>query len=261
MNKYCVYKITNKLNEKFYIGSTIHGLAHRKRNHLNKLKKNKHHNYNLQREFNEYGEAAFIFSIIDVLDDSENPTEILAKEQMWIDNLNPHYNILRKDIMSHIGVKRREETCKKISKSLIGRKLSHEHIEKMRKSLTGKKQNKEQILKRIKSMKNSESWQLAVKSKKRSDLIKSSRMKNGGYIVSNEQKKKISDGLKSKNLQSAISIIIQKFDLNGIFLCEYPSFNKAERENNLCRGSLSYNVKKLNKKIYHGHVWKILDIK
>jgi len=58
-----VYKIYFH-SKKCYIGSSNH-CNNRKRQHLHKLRKNKHHSYLLQRAFNKYGEKAFKFEIIE----------------------------------------------------------------------------------------------------------------------------------------------------------------------------------------------------
>lgn len=248
----CVYEIVNLINNHKYIGSSLNGLEWRKKKHLNELRRNNHHNRHLQSAYNLYGENVFRFNVIEEIEDKS----ILAKkEQEWIDKSKPEYNVMR-DIKSHIGIKRSKETCEKISKSLTGKPLSKEHIEKMRKSLTGKKQSKETAEKRSISMKNSPIYQLAVKSKERNEKIKNTRIKNGGYIVSDEQKRKISETLKSKNLQSAISISIQKCDLDGNLICEYPSFIKAEEDNGFWKGALSHNINTLNKSVYKGFRWK-----
>ena len=56
-----IYKITNKVDGRFYIGSTIN-FEKRKKKHINTLIKSKHHNLFLQRAFNKYGIEVFDFS-------------------------------------------------------------------------------------------------------------------------------------------------------------------------------------------------------
>lgn len=57
-----IYKIINKVNGRFYIGSTIN-FDKRKERHLYELKNNKHHNIFLQRAFEKYGVDTFEFYI------------------------------------------------------------------------------------------------------------------------------------------------------------------------------------------------------
>lgn len=55
-----IYKIVNKENGKFYIGSTI-DQKKRKRRHFNELRNGKHHCLFLQRAYNKYGDDCFEF--------------------------------------------------------------------------------------------------------------------------------------------------------------------------------------------------------
>ena len=57
-----IYKITNLVNDKFYIGSSK-DLERRKKEHFNHLRKNKHCNSHLQRSWNKYGEENFKFEV------------------------------------------------------------------------------------------------------------------------------------------------------------------------------------------------------
>lgn len=62
---YQIYKITNKINNKIYIGSSID--VHRRwRHHIGASKNSKDHHYNypLMQDFREYGIDNFTFEII-----------------------------------------------------------------------------------------------------------------------------------------------------------------------------------------------------
>lgn len=76
-----IYKITNTVNDKFYIGRSS-DLVERKCRHFCHLRKGTHHNKHLQRAFNKYGQDSFIF---EVLEYTEN---IVEKEQEYFDKLN-----------------------------------------------------------------------------------------------------------------------------------------------------------------------------
>lgn len=249
-----IYVIINKFNSKKYVGSTI-DYKTRKKSHLNLLKKGIHHSNYLQNSYNKYGKANFEFKILEYVHDVNS---LIKVEQKWIDYYKPLLNMTQiAGLNCHLGIKRSEKTKKKISDSLTGRKLTPEHIEAMRQGLIGNKHSEETKEKRSQSCKNSKKFQEAVKSTNRNNKIKKTRLKNGGYIVTDEMKSKISEKLKSKKLQSAISVKISKFNLKGVFIETYPSILKAEKENGLGVSSLHYNIVKKNKKIYKGFIWKI----
>ena len=60
-----IYHITNKKNNKKYIGQTIN-YEIRKNTHLRNLRNGKHHSEKLQRAWNKYGEDSFEFSVQEV---------------------------------------------------------------------------------------------------------------------------------------------------------------------------------------------------
>ncbi len=59
-----IYKITNKINGKFYIGST-NNITKRWNNHKSKLNNGIHENSYLQLAWSKYGESSFEFSILE----------------------------------------------------------------------------------------------------------------------------------------------------------------------------------------------------
>ena len=113
-----IYKITNIINNKVYIGSAIY-YASRKGEHLSKLRRNIHHNKHLQASFNKYGEDNFKFSIIEYC----NKENLIEREQYYIDNLKPEYNCL-KIAYSSIGYKHSKETKEYLSSKFKGMQRS-----------------------------------------------------------------------------------------------------------------------------------------
>lgn len=75
-----IYKITNILNLKFYVGRSSN-VVRRLKQHLWDLKANRHHNPKLQNSFNKYGESCFLFEIACETEE-ENTVEL---EQLAID--------------------------------------------------------------------------------------------------------------------------------------------------------------------------------
>lgn len=86
----CVYSITNLVNRKRYIGSTV-SFKDRKYRHICELKRNDHCNPHLQSSWNKYGEGAFAFGIISVV---ENCDYLMDTENAWLVGFKPEYNIV-----------------------------------------------------------------------------------------------------------------------------------------------------------------------
>lgn len=75
-----IYKIINLQNNKFYVGSAV-DFTKRKRRHWWALRSQKHANKHLQAAWNQYGEDAFKFVIVEELPDG---VDILAAENVWL---------------------------------------------------------------------------------------------------------------------------------------------------------------------------------
>lgn len=86
-----IYKLTNTVNGKFYIGSSINCNSRRKV-HFSKLRSNTHDNKHLQASFNKYGRDAFIFEVIRELPIDTLITIIEQEELKSILELKPKFN-------------------------------------------------------------------------------------------------------------------------------------------------------------------------
>lgn len=151
-SKSAVYGILNLVNGKIYIGSAVDSY-HRLRTHKSKLKHNQHGNKHLQSAWNEYGELAFEFIILEYIIDKK---DLIEREQVWIDLTDCHnpecgYNF-RKLAHSNLGLKKNEislETRLKLSIANTGKKLSEEHKKKISEFQKGRKQTEEQKIKAV----------------------------------------------------------------------------------------------------------------
>ena len=76
-----IYTITNTLNGKQYIGSAVN-FEGRWRLHRRLLRKTTHHSAHLQSAWNVYGEAAFVFAVVEEVPDL---TQLIAREQHYLD--------------------------------------------------------------------------------------------------------------------------------------------------------------------------------
>ena len=87
-----VYKITNKVNDKFYIGSG-YSIFSRWFNHTCDLKNGTHTNYKLQRAFDKYGFNNFTFEIIEL----HPPEGLNGVEQKFDDTILEKLKQLKSD--------------------------------------------------------------------------------------------------------------------------------------------------------------------
>lgn len=86
-----IYKIQNIITGDIYIGSSKN-VRNRLKEHFNNLKNNKHVNRIIQNSFNKYGENNFSFELICKCDKSLQ----YILEQMYLDSMQPYFNIDKK---------------------------------------------------------------------------------------------------------------------------------------------------------------------
>ena len=156
-NKPCIYKVTNNINNKVYIGRTInfHRRMHEHKNHMYK-------DYSLLHEdMKVYGFENFTFEIICVLpeeelDDAEKMYIKKYRDELGDENV---YNICKGGIggQTHditgennpmYGKDVSQERREHLSKMLKVRKKPDGFGEKLSKALTGKKKSPEQVAKK-----------------------------------------------------------------------------------------------------------------
>ena len=225
-----IYIIRNRINGKFYIGSTKNYHV-RKLKHFNDLRKNKHHSIHLQRAFNKYSEKNFDFIII------ETCYKYLEREQYLFDNV-----IDFKDIYN-------------ISKSATGGDLIYNHP------------NKDQIIKKASENlkkapkpkprfgKSNSNWKgghkyfckCGVKIQATTNNCSKCQDKTGknnpfyGKNHSTETKLKLSESKKGKyNGNQQKSVIIDDV--------KYESVSYAARQLNVCAATIIFRIKSKNVK-------------
>lgn len=135
-----IYAIINLQNKHFYVGSAVK-LIRRKWSHFKDLKAGNHKNGHLQHAYNLYGAHEFRFVIIEHV---EHVEDLLAREQYYLDSLNPEYNIAR-TAGNTLGIKLTDEQKSKLVAAHTGKKLSPEHRAKISGSQRGKKKTPEQV--------------------------------------------------------------------------------------------------------------------
>lgn len=117
-----IYKITNVVNQKVYIGQTINKVETRWQKHVSTLKKGNHSNSHLQSSWNKYGEISFIFETLETLDKDMN-FSLDNLERYWIkhfDSMNPQkgYN---KESGGNTNKVKSKDTIQKWKDNFIGK--------------------------------------------------------------------------------------------------------------------------------------------
>lgn len=139
-NSMIVYAIRNILDGKMYVGST-RSRKGRWNNHRYFLRLGKHQNRHLQDAYKKHGPSAFVF---EVLEKVEEGTNLREAEKRWFEQTqccNPEfgYNVYPDPTNLIIP----EESRRMMSETRRGRKLSLEHVEAISRGLTGLSKSKE----------------------------------------------------------------------------------------------------------------------
>lgn len=129
-----IYKATNLINGKVYIGQTINTLEYRKNQHFREAKSKRRNTVYFHNALNKYGYENFKFEEIDSANTQE---ELDEKERYWIKyydsiNKNKGYNL---DSGGHSGGIKSEETKRKIGETTKIKWANPDTAEKMRKGL------------------------------------------------------------------------------------------------------------------------------
>lgn len=206
-----IYKITNEISCDFYIGSAV-SFKNRKWDHISSLRKNKHKNQFIQNSWNKYGEDAFIFEILEVVDKKEN---LIIREQYWMDKLLPTFN-LAKIAGSPLGVKHSEKSRMNMSLAHIG--LTEEE--------RGHKKDCICPICSPQSGENNHNYGRKVSSETKIKISKKIKLyyMNGG--INPNQGKSPSIKIR-KQIAKKLSIPIIQYDLNNNYIKEWESTKVA----------------------------------
>lgn len=201
INSSGIYKILNKTNGKFYLGSAVN-FRKRWQLHKNQLRNNKHDNRYLQASWNKYGEVNFIFEILEFC----AKDVLLIREQNLIDWMHPEYNICKLVANSRLGVKSSPEHIAKIIKANTGVPKSKEQKDKLRLARLGSKLTEEQKQAR-RDYRHSDEAKLKISNRK-------------GWNHSDEAKEKMS--LAKKGVKRRIPVSDEtKLKLKIAALCQW----------------------------------------
>ena len=208
-----VYKITNLVNGKVYIGQSIN-IINRWKDHINALNRKDSRCTLLQRAWNKYKQDNFSFEILELCYENELD-DVEVKYIEFYDSINNGYNI---EPGGNKNKRLSEKTKQKLRESHLGKVASDETRKKMSESRMGDKNpmygqtHSEETRRKISEAKNGKPGHPC------SDYQKEcARLANLGKDVSEETRKKISEANKgnipyNKNLRRVYCI-----ELNRIF--------------------------------------------
>ena len=196
-----IYKIVNKINGKYYIGSS-NNIHKRWLYHRDDLIKGNHHNQYLQRSWNKYGPDSFDFIIIEAYVPEES---LLIVEQKYLNTLEKEkcYN----SSMTAGKIEMNKETRQKISESSKGKIISEETKEKLRKialkqfknGMPEETKRKLSQLNKGKIMSRGKGWNHTEEAKRK--MRQNNKKSQLGIPHTEERKRKISETKKSQNLK------------------------------------------------------------
>lgn len=208
----CIYAIVNTITGNQYIGSTKNSYV-RKRSHFNLLKRGAHHSFILQRAFDKHGEDKFKFIVVEEVDANTN---LIEREQWWLDNANCSYNLTKQALPGRERVIT-EETRAKMRAAKLG--IKHPEWRNKQKSIYQ--------LGRGVGRKRSEEARKAMGEAQK-------RLRERGYMSPNSKK-------------------VVQYDLNNKFIKEWNSISSAAKGTNTTYIHIAQN---LNGKTSKDYIWK-----
>ena len=237
----CIYKITNTINNKIYVGQTVN-YKKRMNEHFSKSNCT---GRKFKNAIKKYGEENFTCEILEYIDpDLERDlikTLLSMREQYWLDLLQPFddngYNLQRFSEKTNLGVRWSDEIKEKISKGL------KKHFETNSPHNKGKKLSPEEA-----------------------ERLRSYRV---GSVTSEETKKKISEAHKKlgsgkriqewvkKNGHPRLTPIVQLDKESGEFIQEFESITQAHQITGIGRTNINNCLTGYSKSA-GGFKWKYL---
>jgi group I intron endonuclease len=228
-----IYRFTNKLDNKTYIGSAIN------------LRKRLRHYYNytaisnkksrINRALLKYGYSNFKLEILEYC----KPEDTIKREQYYLDLLKPEYNIC-KVAGSMLGFKHTKEACQRMRYAALNR--SEETRAKMSVAKLGKKLSKEIRAKIVAVLQEVE-----VKAK-----IQAAALKRKGRELSEETKAKMKASQSKRIKHPVPGIKVEVTSIETGCTTVYGSIREAAEVLNIGPGTISRRLKLNITKPYKG---------
>lgn len=247
-----VYKITNDINGKVYIGQSINIKA-RWKDHVHALNRKDSSCTVLQRAWNKYHEENFSFAILELCtEDKLDEVEIKYIELYDARNPNKGYNIEPGGNKNkHLS----EETKQRLRESHLGKIHTEETKRKMSESRTGTgnsmygRHHSEETKKKISEANKGKTGYPHTDYQK-----ECARQANLGKVVSEETRRKISEANKGNSAYNKNLRHVYCVELNRLFSC--PS--NASKELNISSSNIIACCEH-TRKTCGGYHWEYAD--
>jgi group I intron endonuclease len=259
-----IYKITNLISKKVYIGQTKKEPEERWRGHKSTIKSGKGCCPILKNAVNKYGIENFKFEVLIICFDKD----LCKFEKEYIKKYNsitPNgYNANEGGEVGGMfkGKHHSDETKKILSEKSRSRYMTEDSRKEHGKTVKN-------------ALQTSEKWKKAI-AEGRVGTNSSAAKKKLGSKTPEETKKKISESVKKyfsgdgKNKESqfknhseimtkAIGKKVNQYTLKGEFIKEYPCIAEAARQTNVTRRNIQNNVSN-HSKTAGGFIWKYAEI-
>jgi group I intron endonuclease len=188
MKQQGIYKLIHIGTGRFYIGSAVN-FQKRFNQHIWMFNQKRHRNPKLQSAWDKYGEEAFTFEIVELIEDG---AMLVEREQFYIDTLKPFYNLALSVTAPMLGRTHSESTRNKMKANHKRKSPTQETRDKIAASLRGRKGR--QL--------TPESRQSISNTLKKHEVSQETREKIGhkskGHKHSDEARQKISEAAKKQ---------------------------------------------------------------
>lgn len=212
---YCIYRITNNINGKTYIGQ------HKYIDESNPMGKYKGSGLNLHRAYKKYGEDNFTTEIL--YSRIRDKATVNAMEIYAIEKYRPEYNIAKGGQGGDLG----PEVRTRISKALKGKKLSEETRRKISETNKGHSISEETRRKISKANKGKTPWKGKHHSEETKEKNRLAHIGKKRGPLSEEWKQNISEAKKGKNF--TCNAAYKEYKLNNGTM-KWNEFQKFYRE-------------------------------